>query len=179
MRLKKWFLGLWMIFIGFPYILWGVGNKILEFGSHLINLEELVSNGLKTRGKAYNPLEPWINYFVRVFLIKLGHGVPLLFIYNLPLKFGSKRSTLKIWVFWAPGSGFDLSPLELEMALEWNYHGFWRCVNFNWNPFEEMNKTHKSFRKRRRLIFQPNLLENRNFTKIKAYFHRDCGFKFR
>ena len=64
-----------------------------------------------------------------------------------------KQSTLKILVFRALGSGFRLSPLELEMDLKKNSHGFWKFVIFNWNPFEYMKKTQKSFRKWRRLIF--------------------------
>ena len=92
--------------------------------------------------------------------MKWGHGVPLLVIYNLPLKFGLKQSTLKIWVFRALGSRFHLSPLELEMSLENNSPIFWKIFRLNWNPSEDMNKTQKSFRNRRRLIFPPNLLEN-------------------
>ena len=86
--------------------------------------------------------------------------LPLIVIYNLPLKFGSKRSTLKIWVFLALSSGFRLSPFEHEMDIEKNYHGFFKYVKFNWNRFEEINNTHNSFQNQRRLIFQPNLLEN-------------------
>ena len=68
--------------------------------------------------------------------------------YNLPLKFGSKQSILKILVFWALGTGFRLSPLEFEMALEKNYHGFWKFGKFNWNPFEDMNKPRNRFENR-------------------------------
>ena len=56
--------------------------------------------------------------------MKLCNVTLLLYIYNLPLKFGSKQSILKIWVFGALGLGFRLSPLELEMDIEQNYHGF-------------------------------------------------------
>ena len=35
MRLKKWFIQFWILFLGFPYILGGVGHKISELGSHL------------------------------------------------------------------------------------------------------------------------------------------------
>ena len=67
-------------------------------------------------------------------------------------------------------SGLELllSPLELGMALEHNYHGFWEFGKLNWNPFEEINKTHKSFRKQRSLVFQPILLQNTVFAKIEA-----------
>ena len=34
MRLKKWFIWLWMTFIGFPDILGGNRVKLLEFGGH-------------------------------------------------------------------------------------------------------------------------------------------------
>ena len=69
------------------------------------------------------------------------------------IQIDSKRSTLKIWVFRVVGSGFRLSPLELKMDLEKNSHGFWKFGKLNWNPFEEINKTYKSFQKQRRLIF--------------------------
>ena len=70
-------------------------------------MEEPVWLGLKIRGKACSSLESWINNFVRFFLMEWGHGVPSLFIFNLPLKFGLKRSTLIFWVFepWAQFSG--------------------------------------------------------------------------
>ena len=58
--------------------------------------------------------------------MKLGHGGPFLVTYNLPRKFGSKQSTLKIWVFRALGSGFHLSPFEIEMDLEKNSNGY--CI---------------------------------------------------
>ena len=63
--------------------------------------------------------------------MKLGHVILILYISNLPVKFGSKRSTLKIWVFRVLGLGFSLSPLEFEMDLEKNSHRFWKFVNFN------------------------------------------------
>jgi hypothetical protein len=43
------------------------------------------------------------------------------------------------------GPGFRLSPLELEMALEKNYHGFWKLEKLNKNPFKEMNKPKNHF----------------------------------
>jgi hypothetical protein len=67
--------------------------------------------------------------------MKLCHGIRSLVIYNLPMKFGSKQSTLKIWVFRALGSGFHLSPLEFEIDLEKNSHVFYKFEKFNWNPF--------------------------------------------
>ena len=47
--------------------------------------------------------------------------------------------------FLGPELRVACSPLELEMDLEKNYHGFWKFENFNWNPFKEINKTQKSF----------------------------------
>ena len=82
---------------------------------------------------------------------------------------GHTQPSPKIWFetehfeilsFRASGSDLVCSPLELEMTLESNSHGFLKFSKFNWNPFEEMNKTQKSFRKWRRLIFNPNLLGN-------------------
>ena len=72
------------------------------------------------------------------------------------LKFGSKLSTLKIWVFQALGSGFRLSPLDRELVLEKNYHVFLQFGKFTLHPIEEINKTQKPFRKQRSLNFQPN-----------------------
>ena len=44
---------------------------------------------------------------------------------------------------WAQGS--DCSPLEIEINLEHNSHGFWKFYKLNWNPSKDMNKTEKSF----------------------------------
>jgi hypothetical protein len=92
--------------------------------------------------------------------MKLSHNISLIDLYNLPLKFGLKQSTLKFWFFRALDSGFCLSSLDLEIDLEKNSHGFWKFGRLNYNPFEDMNKPQKSFQKRRRLIVQPNLLGN-------------------
>ena len=47
-----------------------------------------------------------------------GHGVPSLVIFDLPLKFGSKQSTLIFWVF-GPGAQFlAYSQIEIEITLE-------------------------------------------------------------
>jgi hypothetical protein len=54
------------------------------------------------------------------------------------------------------------------MTIEKNYHGIWKFGKLNWNPFEEMNKTQKSFQNRRSLGFQPILLQNAVFAKIEA-----------
>ena len=35
MRLIMWFISFWILFLGFPYILGGIGNKISKFGSHV------------------------------------------------------------------------------------------------------------------------------------------------
>ena len=63
--------------------------------------------------------------------MKLGHFILIQDIYNLPLKFGLKQSTLKIWVIWALGSMFRLSPLELEMDLEKHSNVFWKILKLN------------------------------------------------
>jgi hypothetical protein len=47
------------------------------------------------------------------------------------------------------------------MTLEKNSQGEIKFGKLNWNPFEEMNKTHKSFQKRRSLVFSV-------FSKIEA-----------
>ena len=118
-------------------------------------------------------------HFLRGWLMKLFHGVPLLVIYNLPLKFGSKRSTLKFWVFRAPGSRFRLSPLELEMDLQIKSHGFWKFSKFNWNKFKEMNKNQKPFRKWRSLVFQSILLKHWVFAKIEVKLNWNYASKLR
>ena len=91
-----------------------------------LNLEELVLFELKTRRKSCSSLKSWINKFVRGLLVKLGYGVPLLVITNLPLKFGSKRSTLKFWIFRPRAQCLDCSPLELEITLENKSNGIWK-----------------------------------------------------
>ena len=142
-----------------------------------LNLEEPVLFGLKTRGKACSSHGPWICQFVSIFLVKLGHGVPLLVITNLPLKFGLKRRNLKFWVFQALGSMLHLSPLDLGMDLEKNYHGFCKFVKFNLTPLEEMTKTRKLFWNWRSLVFQPILRRNTVFAKIEAKLAWHSSFK--
>ena len=142
-------------------------------------MEELVSFGLEAWGKAYNPLESWINHFLGVFLMKWGHGVLLLVIYNLPPKFGLKRSTLKFLVFQVSGSGFRLFTYwSLNVSRE-KFSWICKFRKFNWNQFEELKKTQKSFRNQRRLIFPPNLLENWFFAKIEAKLKWNNDFKLR
>ena len=150
-----------------------------NWGAIGLNLEEFVFAQPKTWENVYTSLETWVSHFVRGFLVKWGNGVPLIVTKNLPLKFGLKWSTLKFWVFRAPGLGFRLSPLEIEIYLEIKSHGFWKFSNFNWNPFEEMNKTQKSFRKQRSLVFQPILLQNWVFAKIEAKLNWNCASKLR
>ena len=48
----------------------------------------------------------------------------ILDINNTPLTFRLKRSILNFLVFRTQGSGFQLSPLDQELILEKNYHGF-------------------------------------------------------
>ena len=121
-------------------------------------IRKIVSAQPKTWENGYTSLETWIIHFLRVLFVKWGHEVPLLVTNNLPLKFGSKWSTMKIWIFRAPGSGFRPSLLEIEMALELKFHVFLEFSNFIWNPIKEMNKTQKAFRKRRSFVFQLILL---------------------
>ena len=54
------------------------------------------------------------------------------------------------------------------MDVEHNSHGFFKFVKFNWNPLEEMNKTQKSFRNQRILVFQQILCQNIVFATIEA-----------
>jgi hypothetical protein len=61
-----------------------------------------------------------------------------------------------------------MSPLELGMAIKHNSNVFCKFGKLNWNPFEYMNKTQKSFRKQKSLFFQPILLQNTVFAKIEA-----------
>ena len=82
---------------------------------------------------------------MRGFLINWGHGVPFIVKKNLPLKFGLKQSTLKIWVFWALGSGFHVSPLELEMDLEKNYHVFRKFSRWIWIHLKRWTKLKNLF----------------------------------
>ena len=91
-------------------------------------------------------------------------------IYNLPLKFGSKRSTLKFWVFGPRAQFLACLPLELKITLDKNSNGFWKFGKFIWDPIEEINNTHKSFWKRKILVFQPNFCQNSVFAKIEAKF---------
>ena len=130
MRLRKWFLIFWIIFLGFPDILGGVRNKIPEFGSHLTQLGRACVD--QTQNLRKNMKSTWVmnKSLCGCFLMKWCHNIPILDIYNLLLKFGSKQSTLKIWVSRALGWGFHLSPLELEMFLEKNSHRFWKFGKF-------------------------------------------------
>ena len=99
-----------------------------------------------------------------------GHGVASLVIYKLPLKFGSKQSTLKFWVFGPRAQFLACSPIEIEITLEEKSNGISKFWKFIWAPLEEMNKTQKSFRNKRILVFQPNFCQNSVFTKIEVIF---------
>ena len=99
-----------------------------------------------------------------------GHGLPSVVIFNLPLKFGSKWSTLKFWVFGPRAQFLACSPIELEITLEKNSNGIWKFGNLIWSPLEEMNKTQKSFRNRRILVFQLNFCQNLVFCKNRGDF---------
>lgn len=126
MRLIKRFLGLKLSWIYFLYKLGEFGDKTQQLVKDLTEFGEAWIDQTQTLRKAWNQLESWINQFVGSFKRKLSHIMFILIINNLPLKFGSKRSTLKIWVFRAWGLGFWLSPLDQELILDQNYHGLFK-----------------------------------------------------
>ena len=80
----------------------------------------------------------------------------------------SKTKHFEILTIQTRGSGFQLSHQDQELILEKNYHGLLKIEKFIYNPLNVMNKTHKLFRKQRRLNFQPNLPKKWNFTKIEV-----------
>ena len=133
-------------------------------------MEEPVWLGLKIGGKACFSLESWINNFLGGLLMVWGHGVPSLVIFDLPLKFGSKRSTLNFWVFWPRAQFLAYSPVEIEITVEEKSNVILKFCKFIWAPLEEINKTQKSFQNRRILVFQPNFCQNSVFAKIEVIF---------
>ena len=49
-------------------------------------------------------------------------------------------------------------------------HVLYKFGMFNYHLVKVTNKTHKSFRERRILVFQPNFSQNSVFTKIEVIF---------
>ena len=132
-------------------------------------MEEPVWLGLKIGGKACSSLESWMNKFVRFFLMEWGHGAPSLVIFNLFLKFGSKQSTLNFWVFGPRAQFLTCSQNEIKITLEDKPNGFLQICELIWSPLVEMNKTQKSFRNRRILIFQPNFVKTQFLQKSRWF----------
>ena len=58
---------------------------------------------------------------------------------------------------------------EIKITLEEKTNGFWQIGEIIWSPLEEMNKTQKSFRNRRILIFQPNFVKTQ-FSQKSRWF---------
>ena len=96
---KKLFLDKRVHFLCFIDILEEIRNKLPEFGDHrtecggacMVRAQDLRKNMFFTWNMNKSVFD--------IFLLEWGHGVPSLVIFNLPLKFGSKQSTLKFWVF--------------------------------------------------------------------------------
>ena len=61
--------------------------------------------------------------------------------------------------FRAPAWFLAYSQIEIEITLEEKPNGTWQIYEFILSPLEEINKTQKSFRNRRILIFQPNFVK--------------------
>jgi len=139
-----------MPWIYFLYILGEFGNKIPRMGKYLTGFGRAWID--QTHSLRKNMKSTWVmnKSLCEVFIEKIRHRIHIRVINNLPLKFGLKQSTLKIWVFQARRLGFRLSPLDQEFVLEKNSHGFLR-------------KIHKSFRKHRSLIFHQICLETKIF----------------
>lgn len=97
------------------------------------------------------------------------HSIALLVIFDLPLKFGSKRSTLNFWVFGPRAQFLACSQNEIKITLEDKPNVFWQIGELILSPLEEMNKTQKSFRNRRILIFQPNFVKTQ-FSQKSRWF---------
>ena len=86
-----------------------------------------------------------------------GHIITLIVIFDLPLKFGSKRRTLNFCVFGPRAQFLACSQNEIKITLEEKPNGFWKIGEFILSPLEEIKQ--KSFRNRRILIFQPNFVK--------------------
>ena len=97
------------------------------------------------------------------------HTIALLVIFDLPLKFGSKQSTLNFWVFGPQAQFLAYSQIEIKITLEEKPNVIWQFDKFMWAPLEEMNKTQKSFRNRRILIFQPNFVKTQFLQKSRWF----------
>ena len=121
---KKWYLRLKMILLSFLYILGDIRNIIIGLGKHLTGLGRACIDRTQNLRKSMKSTWVMNKSLFGFLLIKWGHIIPILYIYNLPLKFGLKQSIWKIWVFRALGSGFHSSPHEKEMDIEKNSHGF-------------------------------------------------------
>ena len=97
----------------------------------------------------------------------LGHIITLIVIFDLPLKFGLKRSTLNFRVFGPRARFLACSRIEIEITIEEKTNGILQICEFILSPLEEMNKTQKSFRNRRTLIFQPNFVKTQFSQKSR------------
>ena len=133
-------------------------------------MEEPGRLGPKIEERACFPLKSLITQFVGGFLMFWGHIIALLVIFDLPLKFGSKRSTLNFWVFGPRAQFLACSPIEIETTLEEKSNGIWKYFKLILAPIEEMSKTQKSFRNWIILVFQPNFCQNSVFAKIEVIF---------
>ena len=132
-------------------------------------MEEPGRLGPKIEERACFPLKSWITQFFGGFLMFWDHTIALLVIFDLPLKFGSKRSTLNFWVFGPRAQCLPCSPIEIEITLEGKSNVILKIGKLIWAPLEEMNKTQKSFRNRRILIFQPNFVKTK-FSQKSRWF---------
>ena len=132
-------------------------------------MEEPGRLGPKIEERACFPLKSWITQFFGGFLMFWDHTIALLVIFDLPLKFGSKRSTLNFWVFGPRAQFLACSQNEIKITLEKKPNLIWQIGELILFPLEEMNKTHKSFRNRRIFIFQPNFVKTQ-FSQKSRWF---------
>ena len=141
--------------------IWGSSNWIWK---------SLEGSDPKLKKEHVFPLKSWITQFVGGFLMFLGHTIYLLVMFDLPLKFGSKRSTLNFWVFGSRAQFLVYSQNEMKITLEEKPSGILQIGEFILSPLEEMNKTQKSFRNRRILIFSAKFCQNSVFCKNRGDF---------
>ena len=133
-------------------------------------MEQPGSLGPKIEERACFLLKSWITHFLGFFLMFWGHITALLVIFDLRLKFGSKRSTLKFRVFGSRARFLACSQIEIEITIEDKPNGIWKIGELIWSPLEYMNKTQKSFRNRRILDFSAKFCQNSIFAKIEVIF---------
>ena len=96
-----------------------------------------------------------------------GYGVPSLVIYNLFLKFGSKRSTLKFWFFGPRAQFLAYSALELKITLESNSNGFLQFFRLIWAPLEKWTKPRNHFENGRFWFFSEFFVKTQFLQKSR------------